>query len=132
MSNFELLDQSKFNILNISNPTIEEIKHAIDIDKYIIKILPINILNNNIIKYALDKDPSIIQFVEQTEELCLYACENNGFALYFVKNKTNSICLAAVNQNPFTLYHVPLELQTTEICNIAINANPLTRRYVKI
>ena len=42
----------------------------------------------------------------QTDEICLEAVKQNGFALQFVKNQTDKICMEAVKQDGYALQYV--------------------------
>ena len=65
----------------------------------------------------------------QTEEICLAAVHQNGYALYYVKDQTEEICLAAVQRNGYTLYYV--KEQTEEICLTAVKKDWRIFEYIR-
>ena len=75
------------------------------------------------------RDASVLQQVEQTEELCLEAVKINGLALRYVKNQTEEICLEAVNEASIALEYVTN--QTEEICLEAIMRSFRVLNHVK-
>ena len=71
-----------------------------------------------------------MQYVkEQTEEICLSAVKNNGYALQYVKEQTGEICLSAVKQNGNALQYV--KEQTEEMCLEAVKNDWHAFLYVK-
>ena len=57
-----------------------------------------------------------LQYIEnQTEEMCLEAVKQNGYALEYVENQTEEICFEAVKQNGRALQFV--KNQTENICS---------------
>lgn len=80
----------------------------------------------------LQQNGSVLEFVKkqnQTEELCILAVRQNGYALKHVKNQTNEICTFAVQQDGRALQYV-ID-QTDEICRLAVQQNGLVLEYVK-
>ena len=49
---------------------------------------------------------------EQTQEICLAAVKQNGYALQYVKEQTPDICLAAVKQDGYALQFVKDKFHT--------------------
>jgi hypothetical protein len=47
-----------------------------------------------------------IDVAEQTDELCLAAVQNNGYALQFVRYQTDRVVAAALNQAGGASYYV--------------------------
>ena len=69
---------------------------------------------------------------KMTEEICMAAVSQNGWALEYVPNelKTEEFCLAAVTQDGWSLYYVPKELKTEEICMAAVSQKFSALEYV--
>ena len=53
---------------------------------------------------------------KQTDEICLEAVKQNGYALIYVENQTDEIFLEAVRQDENALQYVAT--QTEKICNL--------------
>ena len=78
----------------------------------------------------LKKDPEYLKYIpDQTEELCLVAVNESGFALRYVKDKTYEICLAAVKKNGYALKYI--DDQTEELCLEAVKNNGYSLQFVK-
>ena len=66
---------------------------------------------------------------EQTEDICLAAVKENGWALEYVHHQTPEICLEAVKENGWALKFV--KEQTEEICLTAVKRSGWALEYVK-
>ena len=76
------------------------------------------------------EDGSYLQFIQgdnQTEEICLTAVQQNGYALQCVHNQTDEVCLAAVKQDGYALQFV--RNQTEAIVKAAVEQNGWALRY---
>lgn len=69
--------------------------------------------SEELIRIAIQNNPSTIQYVKQTPELCLLAVQKNGCALWFIKHPTNEVRAAAVKQNP--IIYLSMRKTTPEI-----------------
>lgn len=72
-------------------------------------------------RFVLQKDGFFLKHMEigvQTNELCLIAVKNSGYAIEFVQNKTQEICEAAVQQNGNCIKHIPNP--NRNICLLAV------------
>lgn len=91
-------------------------------------------INNEIyLKYLemVQKDGLAIKHIPskyQTNELCMTAVKQNGWALRYVEEQTPEICLEAVKKNGLALKYV--EDRTTEICMEAVKQNKDALKYV--
>ena len=68
----------------------------------------------------------------QTEELALFAVQNDGYSLKHVSKKllTETICKAAVKQKGFAIRYVPENILTDEMYTIAVNEDGSLIRFV--
>ena len=69
--------------------------------------------------------------IENYQEICKLAVQQNGCVLEFVKEQTEKICKLAVQQNGYALRYVPPELMNEEICKIAVQQCSYAVEYVK-
>lgn len=77
------------------------------------------------------EDPFYLKYMpkdEQTEELCLTAVQENGWALAYVQEQTPTICLEAVRQDGWALQYV--QQQTHKLCLEAVRENVKALEYV--
>ena len=93
-----------------------------------------NMNNETYLEYLemVQNDGEALQYVPseyQTEELCMTAVKQNGYALEYVKNQTEEICMEAIKQNGWALKYV--EEQTPEICLEAVKQNEIALQFVK-
>jgi hypothetical protein len=95
-------------------------------------------LINDIKKYdnifdAIKSNPYKLIFIdpqiENYEEICKLAVQQNGNALAYVKNQTDEICKLAVKQDAYAFRYV--KEQTDEICKLAVQQKPYALEYVK-
>jgi Domain of unknown function (DUF4116) len=70
-------------------------------------------------------DPNVVQ----TEELCMEAVKQNGYALEYVRRQTVDICIEAVKQNGLALQYV--KNRTRTICIEAVKQNGGALLFVK-
>jgi len=79
---------------------------------------------------ACEQDGYALQYVkDQTEAICKVACEQNGYALRYVKDQTEAICKVACEQNGDALQYV--KDQTEAICKVACEQEGYALQYVK-
>lgn len=90
--------------------------------KFLLSV-PDHLLTPDIITKALNQCPFAIQYLNQTEDICLEAVKINAESLMYIKNQTEKICLEAVKKSGRVLIWV--KNQTDTICRIAIQKNPL-------
>jgi hypothetical protein len=83
-----------------------------------------------ICKFAVQQNCYVLRYVKnQTDEICKLAVQQNGLSLAYVKNQTDEICKLAVQQNGNALQYV--KNQTDEICKLAIKNISYALKYVK-
>ena len=68
---------------------------------------------------------------EQTEEICIFAVQQNGLILKYAKEQTEEICIYAVQQNGNALKYVKEQFQTEIMCITAVRKNGNILKYVK-
>ncbi len=86
-------------------------------------------LNKKELLYVILINCRILKICEQTDELCMQAVKQNGYALEFVKNQTDELCMQAVKQNGCSLKYV--KNQTDELCIEAVKQNGYSLIFVK-
>ena len=70
-----------------------------------------NNLSCDDVLYHFGCDGLNLQYINnQTEEICLAAVKQNGYALEFIKNQTEEICLAAIKRDADALKFVSSEM----------------------
>jgi hypothetical protein len=85
-----------------------------------------------ICKTIVEYNGNAIQYVQEkycTEDLCKLAVKDCGTSLRYIKNQTDEICKLAVQKNGLTLRYV--QLQTEEICKLAVQENGFALAFVK-
>ena len=78
---------------------------------------------------AIKQNGYAIKYIKQNPQICLSAVKQNGMALEFIKDQTDQLCKAAVYQNSHALKFVIN--QTDEIIQIATDKNPFSTTYIK-
>lgn len=80
---------------------------------------------------AVQQSGYALQYVhEQTEEICIAACTQSGWALQFVDEQTPAICMAAVAEDGLVIQFV--KEQTEEICLAAIAQTSNAAYWIEI
>ena len=80
---------------------------------------------------ACEQDGYALRYVkDQTEAICKVACEQDGYALQFVKDQTEAICKVACEQNGDALQYV--KDQTEAICKVACEQDGYALQYVDV
>jgi len=90
--------------------------------------VPDYLLTPDIITKILKQNSFAIQYLTQTEDICLEAVKLCGYALLHVKNKTDELCMEAINEDGLSLQFI--EDQTPEMCLKAIKKNPSALQFV--
>ena len=80
------------------------------------------------IKCCISSPYELQYMTNQTEEICLIACEREGDALQYVHNQTEKICLTAIHDDPYALQYV--KEQTEKICLAAIEQDQTVLEFV--
>lgn len=82
-----------------------------------------------IIPFYLDYIMSLLDYENQTEEICIKEIKKDVWNFRFVKNVTPAIALATVKVNGLWLMHI--SEQSEEICLAAVQQNGKSLEYVK-
>lgn len=69
-----------------------------------------------------------LKYIDQTNELCMIAVQQDGYSLKYVKNQTEEICTMAIEQYAHSLKYV--HNQSDELCTKAIEHNIHALQYV--
>ena len=48
--------------------------------------------------------------INQTEDICKLAIQQNGYSLQYVINQTEELCTIAVKQNPLAIKYVKIQI----------------------
>ncbi len=69
---------------------------------------------------------------DQTEEICLAAVKQDGYALYYVKNQTEKICLAAIKQNIKSIWFADIKRRNIAllILKVYVKFNDKNKKYI--
>jgi hypothetical protein len=86
-------------------------------------------LQPEMLKTAISQNGCLVKCVDQTEEICKLAVQQNGYALEYVRNQTEEICKLAVKQNGYALQYV--KNQTEEICKLAVQQKSDALSWIK-
>lgn len=75
--------------------------------------------------YAIRNNAYVIQYIDQTYELCLEAVEKSGYALEYVDPcyKTEEMCFVAVAKSSYPFKYIPSECLSYRICIKALEYN---------
>jgi hypothetical protein len=120
-----------------SNELINDIKNydnifdAIKSNPYKLIFIDPQIENyDEICTFAVQQNGYVLKYIKnQTEELCKLAIQETSYALKYVENQTEELCKLAVQQTGYALKYV--ENQTEEICKLAIQETSYSLEYVK-
>lgn len=128
--NLSLLSQNPLAIVDIPNPSYMECLVAVNGNPDAIQYVP---QTEELCLIAVTFRPRTIRFVrEQTDKVCVMAIENDGCAsdLYqYITNWSEYVCLVAVSKYGMWLEKIPL--QTKEICVAAIISDSNALQFVK-
>lgn len=104
IQDIEFVSKEKYRYMTLSEDRRTESVSLAAVESYPenIKYVPVNVLNEELIKKALQNDGLTLQYVPEnmkTPELCNTAIENNGWSLEFVPEgmKTQQMCRTALD-----------------------------------
>jgi hypothetical protein len=120
-----------------SNELINDIKNydnifdAIKSDPYKLIFIDPQIENyDEICTFAVQQNWYAFQYVKnQTEEICQLVVQQNGYALQYIKNQTEEICKLAIQKNGYALKYI--KNQTEELCKLAVQQTGYALKYVE-
>lgn len=116
----EILKKKPLYIEQIQNKT--KGMYETVISEYPLYITKLEDPDIDLIKLALSKDGTLIEFFENTSELNSIALKNNGLSLQYIEHQTEKECIMAVSQNPKAIEYV--KEKTKAIYDVLVEKYP--------
>lgn len=104
-------------------------RRAITLDSTVYRLLPESMIDMNLMKFAVDIDLDLMQYMPYSQELIDHAIKTNGLALKYVKKKDLRTIKYAVNQNVLALDYV--DYPRKFLIDYAFEIDGLALKYIE-